>query len=182
MAIRRLISSRATTSFKLERHILASPLLTRTLNILLILGRSGILTTPELSPDSRRPHPCQHKATSSTEAIVYFYNDSACTYASFSVTASPYVSLVGNCAKWISRESSVDQPTTSYLGATFFFDCLAIEEKNNGSRRSRDLTNATFLEAVQDDEVLSTGRQDLSNNKVVGIVAEDRTNWTKISH
>jgi hypothetical protein len=53
MAIRRLISSRATTSFKLERHILASPLLTRTLNILLILDRSGILTTPGRSLDSK---------------------------------------------------------------------------------------------------------------------------------
>lgn len=124
------------------------------------------------------------RATSSTEAIVYFYNDSACTYTSFSVTAPPNVSLVGNCAEWIveaSRESSADQPTTSYLGATFFFDCLAIEKKNR-SLQSRDLTNATFLEAVQDGEVLSTGRQDLSNNKVVGIVAEDRTNWTKVSH
>lgn len=124
------------------------------------------------------------RATTHTEAMVYFYNDSACTYTSFSVTAPKNISLVGNCAEWIveaNRPSHTSQPTTSYLGATFIFDCSALEEGKRDAR-IRDLDRATFIEAVQDDEILSTGRKDLSNNKVVGIVAENRIHWTKIAH
>ena len=125
------------------------------------------------------------RATSSTEACIYFMNGSACTYTSFSVTAPEDIKLVGNCAEWIveaSERSENDEPMTSYLGATFFFDCFAVERKDGGSDIVRDLTNATFFEAVQDGEVLSTGRRDLSNNKVVGVVAEVRTNWTRIQY
>ncbi|KND93515.1 Aspergillopepsin-2 [Tolypocladium ophioglossoides CBS 100239] len=121
------------------------------------------------------------RATDSTHAMIYFYNDSACTYTSFHVTAPNGVSLKGNSAEWIveaSRESS--PPQTAYLGATFIFDCEALEQDSRHRRRHRDLTGAIFLQADQDGEVLSTARSDLSNNKVVGILAERRTNETFI--
>lgn len=121
------------------------------------------------------------RAKDSTSAVIYFYNDSACTYTSFHVTTPAGVSLQGNSAEWIveaSRESS--PPKTAYLGATFIFDCEAVEQDNRHRRGHRDLAGAIFLAADQDGEVLSMARSDLSNNKVVGIVAERRANETYI--
>ncbi|RYP59507.1 hypothetical protein DL769_008497 [Monosporascus sp. CRB-8-3] len=116
-------------------------------------------------------------ADSSTEASIYFWNYSACTYTSFSITAPTGVSLKGNCAEWIveGHRGHNGKATMSYLGATFFFDCGAFEENTNSSKwKIRDLTNATYLEIKQNGQVLSTGMKEFSNAKVVGVVAERR--------
>ncbi|POR38276.1 Aspergillopepsin-2 [Tolypocladium paradoxum] len=124
---------------------------------------------------------CYIRATDSTQAAIYFYNDSACTYTSFHVTAPQGVSLKGNCAEWIVEASTASSPPkTAYLGATFIFDCEAVEQDNRHRRKHRDLTGAMFVQAEQDGEVLSTARSDLSNAKVVGIVAERRTHVINI--
>jgi hypothetical protein len=122
-------------------------------------------------------------ATSTRAATIYFFNDSACTYTSFSVEAPEGVELKGNCAEWVveaAHENLLYQHNTAYLGATFFFDCMALEENSSGWK-CRDVSNATFMQAIQEGEAVLTGRPDLSNNKVVGIVAETRTNFTEIS-
>ncbi|KAI8629843.1 concanavalin A-like lectin/glucanase [Xylariaceae sp. FL1651] len=120
-------------------------------------------------------------ADTSTTATILFCNYSACTYTSFSVKAPGNISLRGNCAEWIveAHRDHDGKPTMSYLGATFFFDCGAVERTEVGPRhvpreKHRDATGATFLEVKQDYEVLSTGRSDYSNGKVVGVTAERR--------
>jgi hypothetical protein len=85
----------------------------------------------------------------------------------------------GNCAEWIVEGHA---GTMSYLGATFFFDCLASETKpagKNGEKadtKTRDLTGATFLTMGESGKVYSAGLQKYSNNTVLGVMAEQRVN------
>ncbi|KAI3321653.1 concanavalin A-like lectin/glucanase [Xylariaceae sp. AK1471] len=130
------------------------------------------------------------QSASVTMATILFCNYSACTYTSFTINAPPGTSLKGNCAEWIveAHRKQGGHPTMSYLGATFFFNCGAWEvptstSTSGATERYRDATGATFLEVKQDKyNVLSTGRSDYSNAKVVGVIAEDRNHAHKVSY
>ncbi|RYP24599.1 hypothetical protein DL765_000425 [Monosporascus sp. GIB2] len=78
-------------------------------------------------------------AKSPTSASTLSSNFSAGTYTSFNVTDPEKVQLKGSCAEWIveaHRRSAVGKPSTSYLGATFFFDCGATEKASSGATGS----------------------------------------------
>lgn len=123
------------------------------------------------------------RAKSPTSASILFNNLSACTYTSFDVTAPGGVRLEGTCAEWI-VEAHRSEPTMSYLGATFFFDCGATEKKASGGplshSMSRNLRGAKFLEIEQSGQVLSAANKALSNDTVLGVVAERRLHTTRI--
>ncbi|KAI1331446.1 concanavalin A-like lectin/glucanase [Xylariaceae sp. FL0255] len=130
-------------------------------------------------------------ASSSTEARIVFVNFSACTYTSFDVTAPRNVELKGNCAEWIveAHPSDDGRPAMSYLGATFFFNCGATEVATTqdslswlGGSKCRDLRGARFLEVKQGGQVLSVASHELSNDVVLGVVAERRVHKTDITY
>lgn len=131
-------------------------------------------------------------AKSPTSASILFNNFSAGTYTSFNVTAPQNVQLKGSCAEWIveaHRPSAAGKPTMSYLGATFFFDCGATEKASGGTTGTswgqstyRNLRGATFLEIKQAGQVLSTASMALSNDTVLGVVAERRVHKHKVAY
>lgn len=122
-------------------------------------------------------------AKSPTSASILFNNFSACTYTSFNVTAPEDVKLQGSCAEWIveAHHESAGKSTMSYLGSSFFFNCGATEKASSGVTGTskghsiyRNLRGATFLEIKQDNQVLSTASSALSNDTVLGVIAERR--------
>jgi hypothetical protein len=145
-------------------------------------------------------------------AIIYFTNFSAGTYTSFGVTAPKNIYLKGNCAEWIvesplpfpfppwiveahppsAQPPSAPRPCAlpspmSYLGATFFFDCGAMEKASGVPWQAppyiyRNLRDATFLEIEQGGHVLSTGSKTFSNDKVLGVVAERRVHFHEVPY
>jgi hypothetical protein len=123
---------------------------------------------------------------SDTKGHVFFCNESACTYTSFGVTAPKGVSLERNCVEWIveAHRPEKDHPTMSYLGATFLYDCHALAEKRQGNAPprylSKDLSDATLMNIVQDGITLSTAQKE--NDTVLGIFGETRTEFTQIPY
>ncbi|KAK0703018.1 concanavalin A-like lectin/glucanase domain-containing protein [Lasiosphaeria miniovina] len=111
-------------------------------------------------------------AETSTTAHILFNNLSACTYTSFNVTAPGTTELKGNCAEWIVEAHhplSRGKPSMSYLGATFFFNCGAIEK-----------AVADTHGEIKQGDVLSTAVRAYSNDVVLGVVAERRVHSHRI--
>ena len=118
-----------------------------------------------------------------TKGFIFFCNRSACTYFSAIITAPDGTSLQGDSAEWIieCHKPQNGEPTMSYLGATFFYNCWAIaEDKKRKIMRviKKDLSGAILIDIVQDGVMLSRAVRE--NNSVLGIFGEQRTSATRV--
>ena len=116
------------------------------------------------------------------EGLVFFYNESNCTYTSVFVDIPDDTTFVGDSVEWIiegHKPKHAGYPTMSYLGTTFIDDCIAIAEGQSlRDWEEKNLKDALLLEIVQNGTVLSRGQKE--NNKLLGIYSRERTNLKEI--
>jgi len=115
------------------------------------------------------------------EGLIFFYNESNCTYTSVFVEIPDNATFKGDTAEWIiegHRPKHSGYPTMSYLGTTFIDDCFAMAEKKGGWWEEKDLEDALVLEIEQNGKVLSYGQKE--TQKLLGIYSRVRTSFKEI--
>ena len=109
---------------------------------------------------------------------IMIFNRSASTYSiAYLKMPEEGLPIKGLTAEWIVEGSDVDDPVwgTSFLGATFIFDCWATTE----SLDDKDLSNAKLVNMLRDGQPYIEAKKE--NNNLVGLFdTTTRATYTKV--